>query len=57
MKRYIKSSYVPEHKAKDLTEKEIEEEYGKSIWEMSMSELRDNDLVETLAKLVDENQE
>ena len=52
MKRYIKSSYVLDHKAKDLTEKEIEEEYGNSIQEeMSISELHNNDLGETRAKL------
>lgn len=38
-----------------MTEKEIEELYGKSIWDMSTEELFDNGLIVIWAKLVDEN--
>ncbi len=36
-----------------LTEREIEEIYGKSIWDMTVQELIDNDLTRDWVKLVD----
>ena len=40
-----------------MTESEIIEIYGKSIWDMSANELRENNLVETWVRLVDLNAE
>ena len=40
-----------------MTEHEINEIYGKSIWNMTTKEIRENGLVEIWAKLVDENAE
>lgn len=37
-----------------MTEKEIEELYGKSIWDMTATELIENNLVKVWVKLVDE---
>lgn len=38
-----------------MTENDIKEIYGKSIWNMTPAELIKYDLVDTWAKLVDEN--
>lgn len=38
-----------------MTEKEIEELYGKSIWDMSAEEIIQNGLSEVWQKLVDES--
>lgn len=38
-----------------LSEKQIEEIYGKSIWEMTPQEMADNELIHTWAVLVDLN--
>lgn len=40
-----------------MSEKEIQEFYGVSIWEMSPAELVEHNLVETWARLVDEQAE
>lgn len=40
-----------------LTEKEIEELYGKSVWDMTAEELMENDLVEDWVRLVELNAE
>lgn len=38
-----------------MTEQEIIELYGKSIWDMTPTERYENGLIETWAKLVDQN--
>lgn len=38
-----------------MTEQEIIEIYGKSIWDMTPTERAENGLIETWAKLVDQN--
>lgn len=50
MKRYIKSSY-----STDLSEQDIIDIFGKSIWDMTMQEIRDNHLEDIWAELVDRN--
>ena len=37
------------------TEKEIEEVYGKSIWDMTTDELIENDLISDWVDLIDSN--
>lgn len=50
MKRYIKSSH-----SADLSEQDIIDIFGKSIWDMTMQEIRDNHLEDVWAELVDKN--
>lgn len=38
-----------------MSENEIKEIYGKSIWDMTPEEIIENNLVEIWARLVDEN--
>lgn len=50
MKRYIKSSH-----STNLSEQDIIDIFGKSIWDMTMQEIRDNHLEDVWAELVDKN--
>lgn len=50
MKRYIRSSYPT-----NLSEQDIVDIFGKSIWDMTMQEIRDNHLEDIWTELVNRN--